>query len=249
MNRRNDRTDEAARPMPPAAPDDLMLLVGRLALERLDLGHAARELDETDRKFLRWRAQEERARLGEEELVELEARTEAWADRALARQLALRYRVALAGEPPALAYADERPVRHVMEEGRRTGRVAAGEYSVAAGTGCELWDEPCSATIARPGGLPGGDYVALRVRGDSMTPLLHDGDLVLVKVGAPPQRDTVVVARRPDDGWVVKRVGRMTPERIELESLNPTHPPVAVPNDRRLVLGTVMMRWCAHEMP
>lgn len=245
-NHDRTNTDRHAPPGPSAAVDDLMLLVGRLALERLDT-LPERELTELDRRFLRWWVREERARMSAEERAAMDVRAEAWADRALARQLAARCRVALAGAPPDVVPDDERPVRRVMEDGRRTGRIAAGEYAVAAGVGRELWDEPCAATIGRPVGLPKGDYLALRVSGESMRPLMHDGDLMLVKVGAPAVRDAIVVARRPDDGWVVKRVGRVTRETIALESLNADYPAVEVPNDARLVLGTVVMRWCAHD--
>ena len=252
MSKRDDsRAARNARPGPDAgvtpidaSADDLLRVVGRAPGDDC----ADRPLDAADERYLRWRAHELRASLDDAERAELSTRASAWAGRAMARRLAAELRVRLAGAPPGECPLDEpRPVRRVMEEGRRGGRIAAGDWRVAAGSGRELWDEPCVATIERPDGLPRGDYLALRVAGESMTPLLHDGDLVLVKVGERIATNTLVVARRPDDGWVIKRVGSVTPTEIELESLNPDFPPADIPNDGRLVLGTVVMRWCAHE--
>ena len=58
-----------------------------------------------------------------------------------------------------------------------------------------------------------------------MVPLLHDGDTILVKLGDELMPDAVVVARVPDGGYVVKRVGGIVGSRVELTSLNATiHP-------------------------
>jgi phage repressor protein C with HTH and peptisase S24 domain len=79
-----------------------------------------------------------------------------------------------------------------------------------------------------------------------MDPLLHTGDSVLVQVGATVARDTVVLARVPDTGYVVKRVGRVTRSELELQSLNDAFPTIVVPRDERTVVGTVVLRWCPH---
>jgi phage repressor protein C with HTH and peptisase S24 domain len=79
-----------------------------------------------------------------------------------------------------------------------------------------------------------------------MLPLLHSGDVILVRLGPEVARDTVVVARRGDDGFVVKRVGRVSRASVELLSLNPAFPPVRIRRDADSVAGTVVMRWCAH---
>jgi phage repressor protein C with HTH and peptisase S24 domain len=79
-----------------------------------------------------------------------------------------------------------------------------------------------------------------------MLPLFHPGDVVLVKLGPVVARDTVIVARLPDDGYVVKRVGRVTRSKVELLSLNPQFAPVTVAREVGAVVGTVVMRWCDH---
>ena len=75
---------------------------------------------------------------------------------------------------------------------------------------------------------------------------MHTGDTVLVRLGAEVDRDTVVVARHPDDGYVCKRVGRIRGDAIELTSLEAGRSPITIPRDPRFILGTVLMVWCQH---
>jgi phage repressor protein C with HTH and peptisase S24 domain len=120
------------------------------------------------------------------------------------------------------------------------------ELGVAAGIGRELWDESVDNWLEIPPDVPAGQYLALKVSGESMAPLMHTGDTVLVRLGAEVDRDTVVVARHPDDGYVCKRVGRLRGDAIELTSLEPGRPPITIPRDPRFILGTVLMVWCEH---
>jgi phage repressor protein C with HTH and peptisase S24 domain len=121
------------------------------------------------------------------------------------------------------------------------------ELGVAAGTGRELLDEPCEAWVALPSELPPGRrYVALRVVGDSMLPLLHSGDVVLVDLDGGVGPGAVVVARHPEHGWVVKRAGRAGAGGLPLESLNPAHRSLVLPPDTGSVIGPVVLRWCGH---
>jgi SOS-response transcriptional repressor LexA len=117
------------------------------------------------------------------------------------------------------------------------------DLGVAAGVGRELWDEPVESWLEVPAEAPAGQYLALKVAGESMAPLLHTGDTILVKLGPEIERDTVVVARHPDDGYVCKRVGRLRGDAIELTSLEPGRPAITIPRDARFVLGTVLMVW------
>jgi phage repressor protein C with HTH and peptisase S24 domain len=80
-----------------------------------------------------------------------------------------------------------------------------------------------------------------------MIPLFHTGDVLLVSLDAPIERDRVVLARMPDGGYAAKQVGRLTRTRLELISLNPDFAPVVVPRDERTVIGTVVLRWCEHQ--
>jgi SOS-response transcriptional repressor LexA len=119
------------------------------------------------------------------------------------------------------------------------------ELAIAAGSGAELWDVECTSAVDVPRDLPGGPYLALQVAGDSMEPLIHSGDMVLVRVEERVTPGTVVVARDPEHGYVVKAVGALTSTDIELQSLNPEFPPIRIPQRSGVVLGTVMMRWRA----
>jgi SOS-response transcriptional repressor LexA len=134
-----------------------------------------------------------------------------------------------------------------VTEAAREGCMPLIEPSVAAGEGRELWDEDCERWIERPRELPPGSYLALPVSGDSMTPLMHAGDIVAVRLGPRVRRDTVIVARQADDGYVVKRVGGVRSDTIELTSLNPAYRPISIPRGRNAVLGTVVLRWCTHN--
>lgn len=68
-----------------------------------------------------------------------------------------------------------------------------------------------------------------KVRGDSMEPELHDGDLVIIQLDAEPRPGQYVAARVGDDDGtdeVVIKVYRRRGKRIVLESLNPEYPPL-----------------------
>lgn len=149
-------------------------------------------------------------------------------------------------ERPAAARGRIAEVLQTAAELRTAPRLDLG---VAAGVGRELWDEECDMWVEVPEGVAPGRYLALSVTGESMVPLLHPEDVVLVKLSPAVVRDTVIVARHPEDGYVVKRVGSVSDTHIELRSLNPAFAPVSIPRDARLVLGTVVLRWCAHGGP
>jgi phage repressor protein C with HTH and peptisase S24 domain len=85
--------------------------------------------------------------------------------------------------------------------------------------------------------------LALRISGESMHPLLHDGDTVLIELGAALAKGRVVVARHPDDGYVCKRVERIGRREVVLASLNPVCAGVTIPRDERLIVGTVRLAW------
>ena len=224
-----------------AIEDAVIRLVGSRALRELD------PADPAHAAFFEWLATDLRARQTEEERAEVDAHAVAWADRMVVRQLAERLKLVLVrGAAPAARLETPAPLGQCVEAGVASGRVASIDFRAAAGVGREIWEEPCTETIERPQGVGAGRYLALRIAGESMSPLMHDGDTVLVKLGPAVASDTVVVARRPDDGYVVKRVGRLSREAIELTSVNPDYPPIELPRDDGLILGTVVMRWCAH---
>jgi SOS-response transcriptional repressor LexA len=123
------------------------------------------------------------------------------------------------------------------------GLVPALELGAAAGDGRDLRDAPVRAWVPLPADLADGRYLAMPVEGASMEPALYSGDLLLVQLGAAPVAGTMVVARHPDDGYVVKRLDRVTARAYELAPVNPAFPRLMIPRDPALVLGRVALVW------
>src|SRR5262249_36808327 len=153
---------------------------------------------------------------------------------AAAARFAERVRARIAANGLGVGLVDRLP-ELVHAEAPRTAPLV--ELGVAAGTGRELLDEPCDTRGAPPPDTPAGRYVALRVVGDSMRPLLHSGDVVLVALDASLAAGAVVVARHPEHGYVVKRMGRPGAWGTPLESLNPAYPPLMLPPRPGAVIG------------
>ena len=202
-----------------------------------------------DPRFVEWLAREarvEHARRPERDALNPDE------VRALARRILLRIRAERFGvrnDDTAASVMQERPSRPVsqfIEELRGTNRAAVLPLGVAAGVGRELWDAPVDSWVQIPDDLPHSRYLALTVSGDSMSPLMHTGDTVLVRLGPDVAPDTVIVALVPDHGYVVKCVGQVTARSLELVSLNREFVPIRVARERSTVLGTVVLRWCGH---
>lgn len=119
------------------------------------------------------------------------------------------------------------------------------ESGVAAGAGRAL-DEMPELWVDLPSEVPPGRYVAFRVAGDSMEPLVEHGDVVLVELGVPATSGAVIVARNADDGYMVKRVERVASaddDTTVLTSINPDYQPIALATGPGTVLGRVVLRW------
>ena len=80
------------------------------------------------------------------------------------------------------------------------------------------WDEMSLPEIGDP------NAYALEIHGDSMEPVLRDGDTVVVSPSAPTRRGDRVVARTLGGEVMAKQLARRSARRIELKSLNPAHP-------------------------
>jgi hypothetical protein len=169
------------------------------------------------------------------------------ATRMRARAEGARLKVRLvSGLPNAERPAVAGMISQVLHDAGAVRAAPQLDLGVAAGAGRDLWDESCDVWVRIPDDAPAGQYVSLSVVGESMDPLLHTGDSVLVQVGSTVARDTVVLARVPDAGYVVKKVGKVTRAQLELQSLNDAFPPIVVPRDERTIVGTVVLRWCPH---
>jgi phage repressor protein C with HTH and peptisase S24 domain len=223
--------------------------------------------------FYSWFAAHARRVQSDAERADVRARARAWAarqaaahrpdadelERALraAEQAALtdaspRRPVRLVREVPARSYeapARLAPTLRAADACARKSRVSLGgmvptlELGAAAGDGRDLRDTPVASWVALPPELPDGRYLAMPVEGRSMEPALRSGDLLLVQLGAAPAAGTVVVARHPEDGWLVKRLDLVTGDAYELAPTNPAFGRVRIPRDPALVLGRVVLVW------
>jgi len=197
-----------------------------------------------DDRFLAWLAAEARAR-AERRVRVSEKVLVGRGEQLMARAQASKLRVSRRGNSSPVE-----PAMRSAESASATtprGAVAVVELGIAAGVGRELWDEPVQSWVELPPDVPPGKYVALKIVGESMAPLMHTGDTVLVRIGADVKRDTVVVARHPEDGYVCKRVSRVRRDAIELSSLDPGRPIITIPRDPSLMVGTVVLVWCQHR--
>ena len=194
--------------------------------------------------FLEWLEREVQGRISGAERSESELAAQQAASRARARIQAAHVGDALPVRPLRL-----RPAA-VVGNASQVARAAAGSrcapwvesVAVAAGTGREIWDEPCERWVELPRGAAGGDHLALTVSGDSMTPCLHGGDVILVSARKPVTLDSIVVARRAEDGYVVKHVTKCEKAKLELSSFNREYAPFVIDRSPGTIIGVVVAK-------
>lgn len=90
-------------------------------------------------------------------------------------------------------------------------------------------------------GLESAELSAIRVEGDSMEPLLNDGDEILVDRSPRPFRDGIHVVRLGET-LMVKRVASAGPGRVALLSQNLAYPPVEVAAEEVAIIGRVVWK-------
>ncbi len=93
----------------------------------------------------------------------------------------------------------------------------------------------------REQGLEPTKLSAVRVVGDSMEPLLREGDDLLVDLAERPFRDGIYVVRL-DENLLVKRVTSQGGGRFSLLSQNLSYPPLSVTADQLDLLGRVVWK-------
>lgn len=166
------------------------------------------------------------------------------------------------GSPRKLEEDDRRRLAQFLaipegELGAASGRVPAppGEWvevsrlsvDVSAGPGAlHMHEEPFDAfRFSRrwlaEHGLEGAKLSAIRVIGDSMEPLLREGDEVLVDLRDQPFRDGIHVVRL-DDTLLVKRVASQGGGRFSLLSQNLAYPPISVNAEDFAIIGRVVWK-------
>lgn len=169
------------------------------------------------------------------------------------------------GSPRKLEEADRRTLAQFFAvpeselggtgENSYTHRKAEGDWlevprlplGAAAGTGALAGDESpfdsfrFSRAWLREQGLLNAQLSAIRVQGDSMEPLLHDGDEILVDRAQRALRDGIHVVRL-GDALLVKRLSAAGPGRATLLSQNYAYPPVEVALDELEIVGRVVWK-------
>jgi phage repressor protein C with HTH and peptisase S24 domain len=81
----------------------------------------------------------------------------------------------------------------------------------------------------------------IRVTGDSMEPVLREGDEILVDRAPGPWREGIHVIRI-GDALLVKLLQALPPDRVRLVSHNPAYEPVEVARDEVDVVGRVVWK-------
>jgi len=218
--------------------EDLMEVVGR------QIESADDELAYQDERFLSWLAKDLESGLSHDERTKDERIAAEFARRALTRMAVRRAEKAL-----PLRKLRERSapisatVAQALPAASREHCATILDLAVAAGEGREIWDEPCDRWLELPDDVPAGRYVALRVAGDSMTPVLGPREVILIQLDATPRIDDLIVARLPDQSHVVKRVASIKGGRIELASFNAEYESIFVAHNPSPVVGTVIARF------
>lgn len=113
------------------------------------------------------------------------------------------------------------------------GRVAEGEAAFDTFRFSRRWLEEQ--------GLARAELSAIRVEGDSMEPLLNDGDEILIDRSPRPFRDGIHVVRLGDT-LMVKRVASAGPGRMALLSQNFAYPPIEVAAEEVEIIGRVVWK-------
>lgn len=90
-------------------------------------------------------------------------------------------------------------------------------------------------------GLERAQLSAITVEGDSMEPLLNNGDEILVDCSPRPFRDGIHVVRLGET-LMVKRVASAGPGRVALLSQNMAYPPVEVAAEEVAIIGRVVWK-------
>lgn len=143
-----------------------------------------------------------------------------------------------------------------VDHGKEPAPAQAGEFvevpfyahaCIAAGHGALNHSEPPStirfrAESIRRRGLSPTACAAVYVRGDSMAPLLEDGDVIMVDTSVTRVQDGAVYAVRIDGQELVKRL-HVRPGRLLVRSENPAFPDFEVEAAAGVdVIGRVVWR-------
>lgn len=123
--------------------------------------------------------------------------------------------------------------RLAIEASAGPGALGAGDDTIGAFRFSARW--------LRGQGFDPAMLSAILVAGDSMEPLLRDGDEILVDRTQRPLRDGIHVVR-VGDALLVKRVQTGVPGRLILESANPAYRPIELDPREVEIIGRVVWK-------
>ena len=111
--------------------------------------------------------------------------------------------------------------------------------SVSAGTGLYLDDEQVETISFGADMIPNGTDFCLKVNGDSMNPMFHDGDYVFIKRETDFRNGSIGVVIVNGDAYLKKIY--ITEDSIKLVSLNKKYKDIIVSNEDTIkYVGTVV---------
>ena len=97
--------------------------------------------------------------------------------------------------------------------------------------------------------VPQKDLALLTVKGDSMSPSLNDGDMILVDLRASRIEDSAVYVLEFDDALLVKRIQRKLDGSVVIKSDNHLYEPEVLPKERADALRIVgRVVWAGRKM-
>lgn len=102
------------------------------------------------------------------------------------------------------------------------GSVAAG-IPIEAITDIEDYEEITEELAAT------GEFFALKIRGDSMTPMMMDGDIVIIRAQESIENGEIAIVFVNGDDATCKKI-KKTPEGVMLISVNPAYEPMFYSN-------------------
>jgi phage repressor protein C with HTH and peptisase S24 domain len=153
--------------------------------------------------------------------------------------------VELGGVPasavPVAAYAGQRRAGAEWVDVPRLGLGASAGTGATDGAELAVGQLRFSSAWLRRNGLEPAMLSAIEVEGDSMEPVLRDGDEILVDRSLRPLRAGIHVVRL-DDVLLVKRVERAGSERLRVISDNPAYAAFERPVGDVEIVGRVVWK-------
>ncbi|WDF71251.1 S24 family peptidase [Novosphingobium sp. KACC 22771] len=139
--------------------------------------------------------------------------------------------LATVGKPARSHWVDV--PRLALDASAGPGAAAGGEQPFGALRFSQHW--------LRSMGLNPSDLTIIAVAGDSMHPVLNDGDEILVDRSRRALRDGIHVVR-VGDHLMVKRIDMGHPGRVRLKSENPAYDPMDLAPEEVAVIGRVVWK-------